>query len=193
MAEYSLNQKRLERNCIAPSQSQASVQFTGISVDPWPKRTLPSKDSLHTWTVSRASCREPAAFRTRQVWVGPAMKQTHKKPHEGHKLPAFCCQGVCGEEWRMSEEVTGTAALKGAEVGPTTAPTLDTWALVSGSVCSECSPSRSIMCQYKGLPGCHFSPFLVYKEVKIQYDSSREGKNLLGLVWPEDKAKSSDT
>jgi hypothetical protein len=37
MAEYSLNQKRLERNCIAPSQSQASLQFTGILVYPWAK------------------------------------------------------------------------------------------------------------------------------------------------------------
>lgn len=52
MAEYSLNQKRLERNCIAPSQSQARVQFTGIQFTLGPKRTLPSKDSLHTRTVA---------------------------------------------------------------------------------------------------------------------------------------------
>ncbi|EGW00216.1 hypothetical protein I79_007037 [Cricetulus griseus] len=37
MAEYFLNQKCLERNCIAPSQSQASLQFTGILVHPWAK------------------------------------------------------------------------------------------------------------------------------------------------------------
>ena len=99
MAEYSLNQKRLERNCIAPSQSQASLQFTGIfslTFGPWAKEITILQEEFASHELCQHSGLRKAYSCHAEAGKSPAMKQTYRNTHEGHKLPAFCCQGVHG-------------------------------------------------------------------------------------------------
>lgn len=62
MAEYLLNQKCLERNFIAPSQLQASLQFTGILIHP-SKETPYSKNRVYSKKTASALCGKPTPIR----------------------------------------------------------------------------------------------------------------------------------
>lgn len=89
MAEYFLNQKCLEMNCIAPSQSQASLQFTGILVHPWAKESATLKEwfAAHKLSQHCALWKNLLLSGCSSYELSPAMKQTWRKLHEG-------CQGV---------------------------------------------------------------------------------------------------
>lgn len=84
----------------------------------------------------------------------PAVKQTYRKQHEGHKLPAFCCQGVRGTRVEaVWEEVTWTRAAKGAEVGAysnySTYSAHELWSVEAFVL--NIAHHRHVSCQYRGL------------------------------------------
>lgn len=74
MAEYLLNQKCLERNCIALSQSQASLQLTGIS--PLAKGKTPLKEWFAAHKLSALWVMGNLLSGCSRDEFSPAIKQT---------------------------------------------------------------------------------------------------------------------
>lgn len=103
MAECFLNQKWSERNFIAPSQSLASLQFTGILIQPWVTKETHCKNihSLHQISCCQhRGLGRPTPARSRQVLsLGQPWKWTYGLP--GNKtrtaqMLAICCHRLRG-------------------------------------------------------------------------------------------------